>query len=50
MHTPPEVPSRAARQAQANLIVNVAATVCGLGMIAFICVATSGLDISVGFF
>jgi len=35
---------------QANFIVNMIAIVCGLGIVAFVCVATSELDMSPGFF
>jgi hypothetical protein len=33
-----------------NLIMNAMAVVCGLGLPVFACMATSGLDMSVGFF
>jgi hypothetical protein len=33
-----------------NLIVNAVAVICGLGLVVFACLATSGLDMSVGFF
>jgi hypothetical protein len=33
-----------------NLIVNVMAVICGLGLIVFACMVTNGLDMSVGFF
>jgi hypothetical protein len=29
---------------------NVVAIICGLGVVVFVCLATSGLDMSVGFF
>jgi hypothetical protein len=50
MHTLPEAPARAVPQARVNLIMNVAAIVCGLGLVVLICLATSGLDMSAGFF
>jgi hypothetical protein len=33
-----------------NLIVNTIAVICGLGLVVLACMATSGLDMSVGFF
>ena len=30
--------------------LNVIAIICGLGVVVFVCLATSGLDTSVGFF
>jgi hypothetical protein len=30
--------------------LNVIAIICGLGVVVFVCLATSGLDMSVGFF
>jgi len=33
-----------------NAIVNVMAVICGLAVLVFACMATSGLDMSVGFF
>jgi hypothetical protein len=39
------VPSKAK-----NLIVNVMAVICGLALVVFACMATSGLDMSAGFF
>jgi hypothetical protein len=33
-----------------NLIINVMAVMCGLAVIVFACMATSGLDMSPGFF
>jgi hypothetical protein len=51
MHTSPDAPAPAVAQPEAyNFIVNLAAIVCGLGLVAFICLATSGLDLSPGFF
>lgn len=32
------------------LIVNTMGVVCGLALVVFVCVATSGLDMSAGFF
>jgi hypothetical protein len=51
MHTSPDAPAPAVAQTDANnFIVNLVAIVCGLGLVAFICLATSGLDLSPGFF
>jgi hypothetical protein len=55
MHTIPEVSTRAVPEAETNLaatnlIVNLMAVICGLGLVAFVCMATSGLDMSAGFF
>jgi hypothetical protein len=50
MHTIPEVSTRAVPEAGTNLIVNLMAVICGLGLVAFVCMATSGLDMSAGFF
>jgi hypothetical protein len=51
MHTSPDSPAPADAQPEAyNFIVNLAAIVCGLGLVAFICLATSGLDMSPGLF
>jgi hypothetical protein len=33
-----------------NLIINVMAVICGLSLVVFVCMATSGLDMSPGFF
>jgi hypothetical protein len=33
-----------------NLLVNVMAVMCGLALVVFACMATSGLDMSPGFF
>ena len=33
-----------------RLMVNVMAVICGLGLLVFACMATSGLDMSAGFF
>jgi hypothetical protein len=33
-----------------NLMTNVMAVICGLGLVVFACMATSGLDMSAGFF
>ena len=50
MHTIPEVPARAVCEPEANFVMNVVAMICGVGVIAFIWVATAGLDMSAGFF
>jgi hypothetical protein len=51
MHISPDAPAPAVAQTEANsFIVNLTAILCGLGLVAFICLATSGLDLSPGFF
>ncbi len=50
MPTVPEVFARATPEAETNFVLNLIAIVCGLGVVAFLCVATSGLDMSAGFF
>jgi hypothetical protein len=45
-----EVFTRAVSEAQANYILNAIAVICGLGVVVFVCLATDGLDMSVGFF
>jgi hypothetical protein len=50
MQANPEVPARAAPETQANFALDLIAIVCGLGIVMFVCMATYGLDMSVGFF
>jgi len=50
MYTIPEAPTRAVPAAEANFVMNLIAMICGLAVVVFICMATSGLDMSVGFF
>jgi hypothetical protein len=46
-----EVFTRAVSETQINVYaLNVIAIICGLGVIVLVCLATSGLDLSVGFF
>ena len=48
-----EVSTPAVSETQTNVNVyalNVIAIICGLGVVVFVCLATSGLDMSVGFF
>jgi hypothetical protein len=46
-----EVSTRAVPERQTNVhAVNVIAVICGLGVVVFVCLATYGLDMSVGFF
>jgi hypothetical protein len=45
-----KISAEAAPSVANNVLVNVMAVVCGLALIVFVCVATSGLDMSVGFF
>jgi hypothetical protein len=46
----PKVSTPAVPETQINYAVNVIAMICGLGIIVCVCLATSGLDMSVGFF
>jgi H+/gluconate symporter-like permease len=50
MNTIPEVLTPAVVEQQANTILDVLAIVCGLGAVMAACMATSGLDMSLGFF
>ena len=50
MYTTPEVSTRAVSEAESNFVLNLLAVICGLGLVAFVCMATSGLDMSAGFF
>jgi hypothetical protein len=50
MNTIPEVITQAVPETQSNTILNVIAIICGLGVVMAACVATSGLDMSAGFF
>jgi hypothetical protein len=46
-----EVSTPAVSETQTNVYaLNVIAVICGLGVVVFACLATSGLDMSVGFF
>jgi hypothetical protein len=45
-----EVSTLAISEVQANYIRNAIGVICGLGVLAFVCLATDGLDISAGFF
>jgi hypothetical protein len=45
-----EVFTRAVSDAEANYILNAIAVICGLGLVVILCLATDGLDMSVGFF
>jgi hypothetical protein len=46
-----EVSTPAVSETQTNVYaLNVIAIICGLGVVVFACLATSGLDMSVGFF
>lgn len=42
--------AEAAPSASHKLIVNTLAVICGLAVLVFACMATSGLDMSAGFF
>jgi ribose/xylose/arabinose/galactoside ABC-type transport system permease subunit len=46
-----EVSTRAVSETQTNVnVLNVIGIICGLGVLVLVCLATSGLDLSVGFF
>ncbi len=45
-----EISTTAVPETQINYAVNVVAMICGLGIVVAVCMATSGLDMSVGFF
>jgi hypothetical protein len=45
-----EVSTQVVSQAQTNYIMNAIAVICGLGVVVLLCLATDGLDMSVGFF
>jgi hypothetical protein len=46
-----EVSKRDVPERQANVhVLNVIAMICGLGVVVSVCLATSGLDMSIGFF
>jgi len=50
MNTIQEVSTPAVPATQANFIVNMIAIVFGLGVVVFVCLTTSELDMSPGFF
>jgi hypothetical protein len=50
MHAIPEVSTRAVPETQANFTLNLIAMICGLGVVVLVCLATSGVDMSIGFF
>jgi hypothetical protein len=50
MNSAANIPAQVIPSAANNLIVNAMAVICGLGLVVFACMATSGLDMSVGFF
>jgi hypothetical protein len=45
-----EVSTPAVSEAQTNYIRNAIAVICGIGLLVLMCMATDGLDMSVGFF
>lgn len=46
-----EVSAQAVPETRTNVyILNVIAIICGIGVVVLVCLATSGLDMSVGFF
>jgi hypothetical protein len=46
----PELSAPAASETLISYAANLIAMICGLGIVVFVCLATSGLDMSVGFF
>lgn len=50
LHTILEVLRREVPETQTNFALNLIAMICGLGVVALVCMATSGLDMSAGFF
>jgi len=50
MDTVTKISTEAVPVAVNNLVINVLAVMCGLGLIVFACMATNGLDMSPGFF
>jgi hypothetical protein len=50
MQTTENIPSEPVTASATNFVVNAMAVACGLGVLVLICMATSGLDMSVGFF
>jgi hypothetical protein len=50
MNSSQEISTPASPRTEADFIVSVGAIVCGLGLVILACLATSGLDISAGFF
>jgi len=50
MNSISEVSTRVLSEAQTNYIMNAIAVICGLGVVVLVCLATDGLDMSVGFF
>jgi hypothetical protein len=50
MNATSEVFTRAVSETQTNYILHAIAVICGLGVVVFVCLATDGLDMSVGFF
>ena len=50
MQTVEKMPSEAVGASINKFIVNALAVMCGMGVLVLICMATSGLDMSAGFF
>jgi hypothetical protein len=51
MKTMTELSTPAVSETRTNVyVLNVIAIICGLGVVVLACLATSGLDMSVGFF
>jgi hypothetical protein len=50
MNSISEISTRAVSETQTNYFLQVIAVICGLGVVVFLCLATDGLDMSVGFY
>ena len=50
MQTVEKIQSEAAGASAGNFLINAMAVTCGMGVLVLICMATSGLDMSAGFF
>jgi hypothetical protein len=50
MQAIPEVSAQVTPETQASFVLDLVAIVCGLAVVVFICPATYGLDMSLGFF
>jgi hypothetical protein len=50
MHAIPEVSTPAVPETRTNFALTLIAMICGLGIVVFVCLATSELDKSAGFF
>ena len=50
MDTVTNISAQAVPAETANLFMTTLAVLCGLALVAFVCIATNGLDMSPGFF